>query len=213
MKVRFAFVYEGTSDQALRPHIEELCVRAGAVEAIGYAPDLASMRPPPGNSVPDKLAAIDRLGLDVDFVCVHRDADRAGLEAREAEIAAAATGYAVPVVPIVPVTKIESWLLLNADEIRAAVGKPAGRGRVDLPRLAQIESISDPKALLRDTLTAASGETGRRLNFVRQSFNDNRRFLLERLDIDGPVSELPAWQAMVTALRATLKHIGVDVVG
>lgn len=210
MKVRFAFVGEGTSDLALWPHLEELCVQLGAREAIGYAPDLSRLSPPPGIAVADKLEAIAELHRDVHFVCVHRDADRAGFAARCAEIEEAAAAFPLPVVPIVPVTMIEAWLLLNPDEIRAAVGVPPGRGRLDLPGPGRIESVPNPKKLLEEALATASGETGRRLKRVKKSFNENRRFLLERLDIDGPVTRLPAWQAMLGALKATLDAIGVS---
>ena len=59
--LRFVFVGEGSSDSSLVPLLELLCVRAGATRASGLVPDLARLRPPPGNTVAAKVAAALRV--------------------------------------------------------------------------------------------------------------------------------------------------------
>ncbi len=91
-------------------------------------------------------------------------------------------------------------------------GAPARRAAGLKVRFAFVGEGTSDLALwphLEEALATASGETGRRLKRVKKGFNENRRFLLERLDTDGPVSRLPAWQAMLGALKATLATIGV----
>lgn len=213
MRLRFALLSEGTSERGLVPHLEELCVRFGADEAAGSAPDLGRLRPSPGHELAPRLRALLAVEPDIHFVVVHRDADRAGVEARRREMAeaAAAIGLAIPFVPLVPVTMLEAWLLLDADAIRAAVGRPRGRGEVDLPKPRAIEGLADPKKRLREVLTATSGASGSRLRALNTpaAFASNRHFLVERLDLDGPINTLRAWQALLTDLRATLADLGV----
>lgn len=43
----------------------------------------------------------------------------------------------------------------------------------------------------------ASEASGRRATKVQRSFGRHRSLLLERLDPEGPVTNLPSWQALV----------------
>jgi hypothetical protein len=76
-----------------------------------------------------------------------------------------------------------------------------------LPRPQEVESIPDPKQLLRETLAIASGLNGRRLERFRQRFPQHRRQLLERIDAAGRISDVASWRAFNTDLVAALKGL------
>lgn len=207
MRVRFALLSEGTSEWGLVPHLEALCVRAGAAEAIGTPADLRTLRRPPGKSTAARLGALVELMPEADFICVHRDADNVGVEPRRHEIEAAARQTGARVVPIIPVTMLEAWLLTDPDALFGAVGRPRGRARLDVPKVARLESIADPKALLKRLLAQASGASGRRLAQVNRDFSNNRAWLVEQIDIDGPITRLSAWRAMVADLTSVVQTL------
>jgi len=145
-----------------------------------------------------KLERLRAAGIATDLAFVHRDADRAGVHTRRTEIsdAAAACGVTSIVVPIVPVQELEAWLLTDELALRRVVGRPNSRVSLGLPRLATIEATPSPKEILKSALLAASETTGRRRTQERSDFEKRRRALLDRLDIDGPIRQLPAWRRL-----------------
>lgn len=188
----FALLREGPSDDALVPHLRELVVRAGAPEAIGSARDYKG-------TVLEKLERLLKEEAPIDIAFIHRDSDGPSEAARLAEVSAAlqALGDRAPLaVAVVPVQELEAWLLLDEGAVRAVVGKPSGRRALSLPPARSIESTSSPKEVLRQACLDASEARGRRLKEERRRFSERRRVLLERLDIDGPIRLLPAWQAL-----------------
>ncbi len=200
--ITFVLVREGHSDDGLIPHLADLIVRSGGIEAIGQPSDYSG-------TVTNKLRQLDLEDIDIDIVFVHRDADRAGPSARRGEIAQAieASGCSTVVVPVIPVQELEAWLLVDEAALRGVVGRPMGRTGLGLPKASAIETTSSPKEVLRSALLAASESTGRRRAQETHDFEKRRRALLDRLDIDGPVRQLPAWrrlEADVAAAVATL---------
>lgn len=188
----FAFVREGPSDDGLIPHLRELLVRAGVDEAFGSPRDYHG-------PVEERLGHVQREEVVVEVVFVHRDADGRSSEHRRKEIADAAVALpqlSAIVVPVIPIQELEAWLLLDELAIRTVVGKPSGKQPLGLPKPKHVEQTSQPKELLVQACLLASATTGRRHREEKRKFPERRRVLLERLDIDGPVRELPAWQAM-----------------
>jgi hypothetical protein len=181
---------EGSTDNNLMDLLGALLVSAGADEAI---PDVRSY----GGTTADKLERLLNEGASIDLIFIHRDADRAGYSAREAEIFDAANKFekCPPVIPVTPTTMTESWLLLDEAEIRAVANNPSGRADLNLPTLQGVENVADAKQRLKEALVIASGLTGRRL----EKFNTERNFaiqrslLLQRLDLEGSVSVLSAF--------------------
>lgn len=193
--VVFALLREGTSDEGLVPHLRDLLVDAGFSEAFGSP---RSYR----GSVRDKLAALAAEEPRVDLAFVHRDADNPSAATRLAEIREAAKAVEGPrVIPVVPVQALEAWLLLDEQAIRAVAGRPSGRDALNLPKASAVEAASAPKHVLGEALLAASGTSGRRREKERKAFATRRRSLLERLDLSGPISKLPSWQALVTEIE------------
>lgn len=188
----FALLREGTSDDALVPHLRELLVRAGAPEALGAPRDYKG-------TVLKKLESVLAEEAAVDVVFVHRDADGPSEAERVSEIDSAVARLAHPVprtVAVIPIQELEAWLLLDEAAIRSVVGKPSGRAALGLPAVGSIEGTTSPKEVLRQACLNASEATGRRLKEERRKFSNRRRVLLERLDIDGPIQDLSSWRAL-----------------
>ncbi len=107
--------------------------------------------------------------------------------------------------PVVPIRMTEACLLLDEQEIRQVAGNPNGKVPLRLPAVRKVESIPDPKALLRETLCRASGLNGRRLDKFKQRFPHHRRQLLEPIDPAGPIAEVPSWRDFNADLRKGLE--------
>ena len=126
MVIRCLLVCEGNSDAPLANHLQRLIEIHGQVE-----PNLDVTTS--GRQVADKIRnglATDR---NYDLLFIHRDADRAGVDARIREISDAINdvGTPQPWVAIIPVRMTEAWLLLDEVAIRTVVGNPNGRTELD----------------------------------------------------------------------------------
>lgn len=203
MKVRFVLVCEGSSDAGLVPHLQSLCVKCGASEAIGSWPDMSRLRKPP-KGLRDRLSTAIGLEPSVNLVFAHRDADSADESCRIAEIGTSAQGLRVQTVPVVPIRETEAWLLLNEAAIRAIVENPSATTGLNLPRPQDVERVPDPKRKLKEALTLASGLRGRRLQELKKDFPRHRARLLERLDCEVLHSLVPAWQRLEQRTRDAL---------
>lgn len=197
MSISFSLLCEGSSDQSLVQHLQTLLVRYGAAEAVGTT-DYRQ-----GN-IAEKLRRCLEENPDLDLVFVHRDADGRSADARIAEVRAGAeeVQFPLPCIPVVPICMTEAWLLTNEQAIREIVGRPQGKAALGLPPLRRIERTANPKTVLRNALARASEKTGRRLEAEKKQFNMRRRVLLQRLDIDGEVRHLNAWQALESEVEA-----------
>ncbi|BCB82630.1 hypothetical protein Pflav_090400 [Phytohabitans flavus] len=105
-------------------------------------------------------------------------------------------------VPVIPVRMTEAWLLLDESAIRRVAGNPRGKTDLGLPKAHQVESIADPKELLDQCLLTAANVTGRRRDSLRKRFPQNRRQLLERLDRNGPITQLASWKLLLSDIES-----------
>lgn len=167
--LRYALVADGGRDRALLPVIR-WCIR-------GLRPRLEVAEPRVSVRGGRDLAAEMQDALDThlpDILLVHRDAERMRPERRRLEIPSAPGR----VVRIVPVRMTEAWLLFDEAALRTASSNPHGRERLNLPDLRRVESLPDPKRVLRELLLAASGnDTMRR----RKRFQRDEPGLTERV--------------------------------
>lgn len=207
-KVRFVFVGEGSSDTGLVSLLEDLCVRCGADEVAGVAPDLRVLPRPPGNAVSEKARAALSLEPTANLLFIQRDADSRDPGPRYEEIERETENLPrnIAIVPIVPVQELEAWLLLDEAAIRLVSNNPRGRQQLDLPAANEIENIADPKARLADILVKASAARGGRLAKFRQAFPRHRQRLLEMLSADGTIQNVRSWQRMVHDLKEALQE-------
>jgi len=95
-------------------------------------------------------------------------------------------------IPVVPVRMTEAWLLADEAAIRLAAGNPHGQEDLHLPDIRKIEDLVDPKRVLHDVLTTASGLNARR----RSRFPAQRRVHLipNYIDDYSRLDALPAFQ-------------------
>lgn len=106
-----------------------------------------------------------------DILFIHRDAEHPDhYSSRMAEIGSVAANVSSLIVPIVPVRMTEAWLLVNESAIRRAANNPNGADPIDMPVLAKLDLVVDPKQVLFDLLRRASGLGARRI----RSFNEGR---------------------------------------
>lgn len=200
------FVAEGSSDQPLAEHVESLFCERGVELSLSHPPfeRLPKVRKDVGSRI---AAGLELMHGPVDLIVVHRDADNAGHQARLKEIAAAhaAAPSQAALIPVIPVRMTEAWLLLDEDAIRRVAGNPRGRMGIGLPKVREVESVNDPKALLAECILRASGEAGRRRDMIKSRFNEHRRQLLDRLDLSGPVCRLSSWQRLVNEIDQVVK--------
>lgn len=206
LSVRFLFVGEGSSDNALTDHLERCCILAGADEASSVAPDLSRLPKHIGHTVTAKLRAALQLEPAVDFVFLHRDADSRDPEPRHDEIYRAVQEVAATpsYVAIVPVQETEAWLLLDESEIRMVAENPSGSFALSTPAPKATERIADSKSHLTEMILNASGETGRRRDRIKKRFPQKRALLIRRLDPEGRVREVPAWRRMFSDLSSLI---------
>ncbi|GIJ09987.1 hypothetical protein Van01_32010 [Micromonospora andamanensis] len=201
------FVPEGTSDDPLAAHIERLFFDKGYPVALSR-PDFGRL-PRVGKDVASRIrAGLQLVDGPVDVIVVHRDADNAGPDARRVEIESAfrSAGTAADLVPVIPIRMTEAWLLLDEAAIRRVAGNPQGRASLNLPKRREVESRADPKGILRECLLTASEQSGRRRAAVARRFDDNRRQLLERLDLNGSVVQLQSWCSLIADIEAVVKR-------
>jgi hypothetical protein len=142
---------------------------------------------------------------------VHRDAEGLSREDRFAEIRSnilAAEADAATIIPVIPVRMSEAWFLIDEAAIRAASGNPNGSVRLEMPRLKELESLPNPKTILRDLLKTASELQGRRL----QKFNADRAclYIADYIDDFGPLRNLNAFQALERDVSKVCNDRGWD---
>lgn len=176
---------------------------AGAAEAVVVLPEWGRLTRPPGQRVVDKIRALEAMQYAYNLLFVHRDADDRDAARRYQEIHGAnITPH--PMVPVVPVQALEAWLLHDASAIRHAAGNPRGTAPLDLPSAAEIPRIADPKARLTETVRRAqTGASRRRL----PTFNEVRRLLVDRLDLDGELAQQPSWRRLEEDLREAIASL------
>lgn len=196
MKISFLVTGEGVSDLRLTEHIESVLIEEGFTEVSGEAPDLSFFNPVPGRSVPEKIRALLRHYPNIDLLFVHRDADGAGIAARQTEVFNAATelGVSEKVVPIIPVRTLEAWLLSDLELLKEVAGNRSFGQVSCIPSISRIEHIGDPKSTLLDALCEISCAEGSKLKRFKSRFGEMRARLTFGLNPNGPIRQLPSYK-------------------
>jgi len=202
--IRYTLLCDGSSDAVLSYPIEWLLADLGWHEASGSWADLRTIRPPV-RSLHERVLAASRW-YPCDILFIHRDAERQPTEYRLREIRDAVQGQGggPPYVCVVPVQTSEAWLLHDEMAIRRASGNPRGRLRLNLPAVARIESVREPKTVLRSALIKASGTSGRRRKQARRDFGAMRHRVAELVDTYEPLRALAAFRRFEMELGAAL---------
>jgi hypothetical protein len=193
----YALVADGTSDRALLPVVRWALRRAVPGGAFA-TPVLVVHRSRP---VVESVARA-REDYRPDLIFVHRDAEHETHERRRREIPIDGD-----LVPVIPVRMTEAWLLIDEGALRAAAGNPRGTVPVDIPPAGRLESIADPKRLLKELLARASALKGRHL--ARFDREERVQRLAELIVDYSPHFALPAFRAFWEDLHEALQVIGV----
>ncbi len=152
---------DGSSDRALIPLLQMLL---GELCNVAIA-DIAMAN----TSISNTLALDQRIALTLamfpsEILFVHRDAETQSCDQRVAEIARAAKpGGAAKLICVVPVRMTEAWLLTQEAAIRRAVGNPRGTVALNLPQVARLEGVPDPKEELFQRMRLAVDKSARRM--------------------------------------------------
>ena len=205
-EIRYTLLSEGTTDQALIPIINWTFHQKRediAINPTWADPARFPMKP---RDLSDKIrASIDFYPCDILFI--HRDSDNEAPPHRYAEIITAFEQCRInlPIICVVPVKMLEAWLLFDEQAIRETVSKPNGRTDLELPKMHQMETLSNPKANLRKALETASGLTGgRRKNFGTAETLIQLSQLIEDF---SPLRRLPAFSHLESDIEAYLATI------
>ncbi len=189
---------DGSSDAALLPLLRWLLAELDPAPWSLQWADLRGL-PRPVRRLSERIRCAAEL-FPCELLFVHRDAEREPPEVRVREITEAAPPG--PWVPVVPVRMQEAWLLHNARALRQAAGNPRGEVPLDLPPLARVEALPDPKQVLHRALLAAAGSSGRRARRFRPEVHAH--LLAEQIDDWSPLRQLPAFRRLEADTRAAL---------
>ncbi len=206
--LQYTLVTDGPSDQLLRFPIEWLLERLTAIDFDGeWANPAVFGRRGSGSGLAGKVAAALE-SYPCQLLLVHRDAERDAREFRVTEIenALRSLSSSPPAVCVVPVRMTEAWLLIAEQALREAASNPNGQMDLSLPATKRLESLPDPKQLLRKLLETASGLNRRRLKRFRWS--QARQRLAELIDDYSPLEQLPAFRSFRTELEEVLAENG-----
>jgi hypothetical protein len=196
--VRIALLADGRSDRALLPILLWLVRQHAPAAAL---PEPAFRNRNVGKPLAEEIAAsIDLYRPDLLFV--HRDAESADPEVRRAEIPADQR----EVVKVVPVRMTEAWLLFDDQAIRRAADRPGGRAPLDLPTLARVEELAEPKERLLEALLVAAEVSGRKRRRFQQDAAARVQRVAELIDDFSPLRRLPAFARLDADCRSFLQR-------
>jgi len=199
--VKYTLVADGSSDAVLLPILTWSLKRRHVTPVIAQRADFGRMPRQPSTEARLR-AVLDLYPCDVLFV--HRDAEGQAPELRREEIADALRFARVTHIPVVPVRMTEAWLLADEAAIRLAAGNPHGKEALRLPNIRKLEHLPDPKKVLYDILTTASGLNARR----RLRFPARRRVRLipNYIDDYSHLEALPAFQRLQRDIQMLIEH-------
>lgn len=209
ISIRFVLIREGSSDNGLIPHLENLCVEVGADEVMSAAFDHQRIGTGSGSTVEAKLRAVLHHEPNANLIFIHRDADRRDSTPRHNEVASAidAVSPENECVCVVPVQETEAWILLDDAAIRRVAGRLSGKVPLSLPKPSQVEFTANPKERLQQALLLAADLTGRKRDRFRAEFPSHRQLLLERLPTGGALNEVPSWVRLRDDLSVAVHRI------
>jgi hypothetical protein len=198
----FTLLADGSSDRALLPVLRWLLRQGSARDFVDQWADLRQLRRPP-RLLSERIRAALAL-YPCDLLFVHRDAEGESRETRVAEIREHldAEGSGQTVLCVIPVRMQEAWFLFDEAAIRSAADNPRGRMSLAVPPLERLEEIPDPKDLLWNLLSTASGLRSGRLRRFSPAPRIHR--LADLIEDFSPLRRLSAFQALEEELQRLL---------
>jgi hypothetical protein len=107
--------------------------------------------------------------------------------------------YKAPILKVLPMRMTETWLLIDENALRHAVGNPNGKTKIALPPIKTLEKIPDPKGVLEELLKKASELRGRRLQHLntRQCIQLIPKYITDF----SPLLKLPAFHLLIEEIK------------
>ncbi len=206
-ELRYTLLSDGPSDKALMPILTWLLRQHFPNLPIQSRWSDLRRLPRPPRELHDRIRSSIEL-YPCDLLFVHRDAENTSLEERLSEINQAVLNASIDsqipaVICVVPIRMTEAWLLFDINAIRQAAGNPNGTVPLNLPTLSEIESIPNPKRVLRDILRTATELSARR----RRRFDTNIAVqrIPECIEDFSSLRSLSAFIALEEELRITIE--------
>ena len=194
-ELRYTLLADGGSDKVLM-HIIDWLLK-NRLKEVAYSGNFYA--PPHHGGVSKRVRQTLKL-YPCDVLFIHRDAEKEAYELRVQEIHNELVNFENPYVAIVPVRMTEAWLLSNESAIREAADNPNGKDNLSIPPANKWDKIPDPKNVLFESLKAATGLTGRRLDKFRL---DAARHRVAQLTSDfSSLAGLPAFQKLCSDIDA-----------
>lgn len=215
-RLTFALLSDGPSDRVLLPILRWLLMQSRpdwVFNGRWFDPRVAKK---PAGKLDDRIIQVFQY-QPCDILFVHRDAENESAEYRRNEIRGALDCIkSIPtydsiakhkVVCIVPVRMTEAWLLFDETAIRTAADNPNGNASLELPPLARVESLPDPKSLLRKALIAASEATGRKKDRFERDLSERIHRVANLIENFEPLRRLNAFQTLETDIKRCLSSL------
>lgn len=209
-ELRYTLLSDGSSDKALLPLLTWLLQSHHVKCAIQSTwAELRRLPKAPKTLSPRIISTLELYPCDLLFV--HRDAEKEPRQKRVSEIQeailqAVKSVQVPPAVCVVPVRMQEAWLLFDEAALRRAAGNPHGRQPLELPDIAKLEELPDPKNVLYELLRQASGLPPRRLK--KFSVNELVHRVAELIDDFTPLRSLPAFMMLEAEIEQVIKAQG-----
>ena len=193
---RFLLVADGSSDRDLLP-VLRWSVREIAPALHFYEPEFVVR-----DTRLDFEAELRRLHMDYkpDLLFVHRDAERMPLQERRSQI----PDIGCNLVRVVPLRMTEAWLLIDQSAIRSAAGNPNGNIALSLPPIERLETLPDPKGILRELLVTASELPPRRRQRFKAGLSRRIQQVAANIASFAPLRRLAGFQAFEADIEAEL---------
>lgn len=205
-ELRYTLLSDGSSDKALLPLLTWL-LRSHLVEYAIQSTwaDLRRLPKPPKKLLPRIILSLELYPCDLLFV--HRDAEKEPHQKRVVEITDAISQVksvqVPPFVCVVPVRMQEAWLLFDEAALPRAAGNPNGHQVLNLPDVAQLEELPNPKNILHELLRQASGLSSRRVK--KFSVNERVHRVAELIDDFTPLRSLPAFMTLEAEIKQLIE--------
>ena len=207
--IRCTLVCDGTSDRALIPIFEWSLWQLGVrVEFSSQLANFGALLQKP-SGLDEKVAlALELYPCDILFI--HRDSENASPSERVAEISGATATQPLDSaqVAMIPVRMTEAWLLGDEQAIRTASGNPSGTVPLNMPSVARVESIADPKELLFQLIRDASELRGRRLAALDVEMT--RTLVSQYINDFSYLRQVPSFIAFESELQSVIQEHHFD---
>lgn len=207
-RIRYVLLSDGSSDKMLMPILDWLLRRYCPNYALesDWA-DLRRLTCHP-KTLPDRIRLTLEL-YDPDILFIHRDVEGQSFELRHQEIVNALEGQTrTPAVCVIPMRMQEAWLLFNESSIRKAAGNPNGRMPLQLPPIGTIEALPNPKGVLFDLISNASGLSSTRQKKLRPQ--KLAHLISQSIDDFTPLNQISAFRALEQELSGVVRDAGWD---